>query len=660
MKTIRLKLTSLLLAITLVFTSSSLGSGGSQTAKIVEAEAEKIETAATVSVVKTASAVKATDVAETVSTANEAVKILTEGETSQAAAGIKSEKQEGVLTECGGNCDHCPTIVVPGISQTETFMLDENGDRMLDKNGKAMTSYPPTADVNAILSEIALPFASTLITQRDFGFTGTAAKIVGDVFSSLATGLDTQPVKSIEVVKYPQSVALCSEHDRSYIYSCIPLQAYSAVAGEDHLYFLAYNSFGNNLEIAKELYDMIQQVKRETGHNKVNLAPISLGATIMNSLMEFYPQVYTDINKVVFIAPALDGSVIVSDIYKGNLSTGDEMLYKDLFPSLFGGYLPHLINIALRLLPKQVVLDLLDKVLAQLQQSALVNCTVMWGLVPNADYPALAEKFLSDAAHAEVRRQTDLYYRAQKNSDANILKMVESGIKVFDVVDYNFALYSISGSYKDVNADGVIHLDSTSMGAASGPVNTPLPAGYVQQNTHCTNPAHNHISPNRIVDASTGLLPDQTFYFYNQAHEGTARDDVVIKLATEMLLYDNITDVYSMPERFPQFNVGRESKWVVNDVRNAKLIDQSTLSAQDAAELQGAIDECDAMLNNTVVDYDAFIHARDRLNNIRYKIGAATPPADDTKAKNAEAVCKFISEALYKYWGPRGFSDWNL
>ncbi len=573
------------------------------------------------------------------------------------AAAFKSSAKDGCLTACGGTCAYCPTIVIPGISQSETFLLDDNGSRMLDKNGKAMTSYPPSVNVDDVISKLAWPLAKTLITQKDRGFTDTAAEVVGDVFSSLATGLDTQPVKKIEVVKYPQSVARCSEHDKHFIYSCIPLQSYAAAAGEDHLYFLGYNSFGNNLEIAKELYDLIQQVKKETGHDKVNLAPVSLGATITNTLLEYYPDVYSDLNKVIYIVPALDGSMIVSDIFKGNLSTGDEMLYKDLFPSLFNGYLPYLINVAIRLLPKQVVHTLLDKVLAQLQKDALVNCTMMWALVPGADYPALRAKYLSDGAHAEVRRQTDLYYQAQQHSDANILKMVSRGVKVFDIVDYNYALYSISGSYKDVNADGVIHLDSTSMGAVSGPVGKTLPAGYVQQNTHCSNPAHNHISPDGNVDASTGLLPDNTFYFRNQSHEGTARNDVILKLATELLLYNNITDVYSAPDRYPQFNTGRESKWVVNDLKNAKLIDQSTLAPADAAELQGAIEECDAMLNNTVVDYSAFVHARDRLNSIRYKIGAAEPPADDTKAKNAEAFFKFASDMLYKYWGPRGFSD---
>ena len=225
-------------------------------------------------------------------------------------------------------------------------------------------------------------------------------------------------------------------------------------------------------------------------------------------------------------------------------------------------------------------------------------------------------------------------------------------------MDYNFPLYSFVPSSKTCNGDGLIHFDSESIGATSGYINTPLPDGYVQQNTHCTDPSHNHISPERIVDASTGLLPETTFYFLNQDHEGTGRNDVVMKLASEILLYDELKDVHSMPERFPQFNVGRETKWLRRDtLPMAKAIDRSTLAPEDAAELQAAIEQCETMLNTTVVVYDDFTAAQQRLDNILIKIGAIQPPKDDTTGKIATALCKLISDALYQYWGPRGFTD---
>ncbi|HOU09377.1 MAG TPA: hypothetical protein PL044_00905 [Clostridiales bacterium] len=592
----------------------------------------------------------------TAASVEEAVGILTKGRAPAAKAAEKTDG--GVLTQCGGNCGHSPSILIPGIGQSDVYLLDENGNRALDEDGNEISAWPVLIDTDYLIKKLALPLAKMLITQRDNGFTDFAAKTVKEALAQSAIGLDGHPVSNIEVEKYPYSVAACNEQERGKIYNTIPLQDYSKVAGEDHLYFFAYNSFGNNIEIAEELYQMIQQVKRETGHDKVNIIPISLGSTVAVTLFELHPEVKEDLDEVVFIVPALDGSRLVGDLYQGKFSTDNESLYKTLMPSLVEGYTGYLINVALRLIPKQIIFDLLDKVVDAIRDVMLTNCTMLWGLVPGGDYDALAAKYLADDAHAEIRRQTDIFHRAQLNVRENILAFKESGVDFYDIVDYNFPLYSFVPSSKTCNGDGLIHFESESIGATSGYINTPLPDGYVQQNTHCTDPSHNHISPERIVDASTGLLPETTFYFLNQDHEGTGRNDVVMKLATEILLYDELKDVHSMPERFPQFNVGRETKWLRKDtLPMAKAVDQSTLAPEDAAELQAAIEQCEAMLDTTVVVYDEFTAAQQRLDNILIKIGVLQPPEDDTAGKIATALCKLVSDALYRYWGPRGFSD---
>lgn len=572
-------------------------------------------------------------------------------------AGAK-KTDDGVLTLCGGQCGHCPAIIIHGIGQSEVYALDENGNRIISKDGKEVTAWPPYVDMDYITQSLAAPLVKSVLLQRDAGLSDKAAEVINTVFAPLSTGPDGNAVNNIELVRYPYSVARCSEKEKRFIYSSMRLDFFTQEAGEDHLYYFAYNSFGNNLSTTAELYEYIQQVKRETGHDKVNLVPVSLGGTIANSLLEYYPQVYDDLNRVVFIVPALDGSNIIGDVYTGNLSLDGQSLYRDMFPSFIDGYLGYLINILLRLLPKNVVDAILAKALPALTDSVLVNCTVMWSLVPDAYYEQAVEMHLSGPEHAEIKRQTDLYHQAQLDSDENIQKLIDRGIGVFDIVDYNYPLYMIAGSWDECNSDGVIHLASTSMGSTSALPDTPLPDDYTQQNTHCSNPAHDHMSPERIVDASTGLLPDHTWYFKNQHHEGTGRNDVIIMLATELLLSNDITSVYSCPERFPQFNVGREARGFWGDIAAAKSVDQSALAPEDAAELQAAIEQAEAMMNNTVVDYPAYEAARARLFAIMVKIGARNPPADTRKEEAYLAICKFLSDALYKYWGPRGFSDW--
>ena len=601
-------------------------------------------------------------VTSSVSSFEEAVDILTAEEEAPATAALslaKAQNDADILTQCGGNCSHAPSIIIPGIGQSDVFLLDENNERVKDEDGKDINAFPVIIDIDYIFLLI-VPLVKMLVTQRDNGFTDFAAKVLKKALAKSAVGEDGQPVSNLEVKTYPSSVATCTPEEKKRVFNTIPINSYSDIVGEDHLYFFTYNSFGNNLDETENLYNFIQTVKRETGHDKVNIVPISLGSTLAVSLFENYPQVSGDLNKVVFIVPAIDGSVLVGDLYKGQFSTDDESLYKTMLPELLGldDYTGYLINILIRIIPKQILIDLLYKVLAVADDLLIRNSTMLWGLVPSDVYEEAAQRLFADGKSPKVKLEAANYHTAQLNAHKNIASLVENGVQVFNIVDYNHPIYPLVPSAKSHNGDGLIHFESESMGATAGKINTPLPANYVAQNPKCTNPDHNHISPDGIVDASTGLLPEHTFYFYNQDHEGTGRNDVIMKLATELLAYDTIENVHSAPNRFPQFNVGREAKGLINDaLPRAKAIDQSTLNPEDAAQLQAAIERCEAMAENTVVDYQEFIVARNDLDNALIKIGDKEAPQEDKAGKYAQVILKFVSDVLYEYWGPRGYSD---
>ena len=342
------------------------------------------------------------------------------------------------------------------------------------------------------------------------------------------------------------------------------------------------------------------------------------------------------------------------------ISASDEMLYKNLLPNLVGGAEGYLLNAVIRMMPKQILLDTLDATVDGLTNVILRNCTTMWSLVPEAYYDEAVSRVLPGEENAEMRRQVEVYHHAQVNRFANIEKMRAAGAEVFDVVDYDYQLYCLVPSYDKSNADGIIHAESTSMGAKFAKIGETLGEGYVQQGTHCKNTAHNHLSPDSVVDASVGLLPDHTFYFKGQDHEKTGSNDVIMKLATELLTNPEFKDVYSMPDRFPQFNIGRNTKDLVNNLmKPAQEIDRSTLSPEDAAELDAALEECNAMLENTVVDPATTEHAQQRLENILIKIGEREAPNENEEKLSAvgEAISKFISDALYECVGAQGYYD---
>ena len=43
---------------------------------------------------------------------------------------------EDVMTACKGNCGQCPSLVIPGIFQSEVFLYDENGEIAVNADGE--------------------------------------------------------------------------------------------------------------------------------------------------------------------------------------------------------------------------------------------------------------------------------------------------------------------------------------------------------------------------------------------------------------------------------------------------------------------------------------------------------------------------------------------
>jgi hypothetical protein len=286
--------------------------------------------------------------------------------------------------------------------------------------------------------------------------------------------------------------------------------------------------------------------------------------------------------------------------------------------------------------------------------------TLLWGLVPSGNYEACRDIYLNDDSMKTIRQQTDWYYNAQKNSDANILDAKNKGVEIFDIVDYNVPLYEIIDSWDDVNADGIIQLDSTSMGAYSVGVGKELPKDYVRTVNNCTNPNHDHSDPRNIVDANTGLLPCTTFYFYNQNHESTGSNDVIMKLVSELLVDENFKDVYTYADRFPQFNVGRKSKAFMKDLEETKNADMSNLSPADRAKPENAIARGEAALDNTNVDLDEFEAAKEYFYDVRNEVlyGEEKEYSGGLEFNDyLTTVFKIISDLLYFFFDGAGFGE---
>ncbi len=576
-----------------------------------------------------------------------------------------ADAQGEVLTSCGGNCEYCPSVVIPGVFQSQTRLYDDDGNVVLDKDGKPLTQLfvnISTKDILRYAAQAILPLTLSLVLQADVGLSKAVAHIVTDVLKTNAKDNEGNHIENIDVIRYPMSVARCTPEGKEFIYRTIPLEQYSEIAGEDHLYFFTYDSFASVSELADELFAFIQNVKKETGHDKINLVPISQGGSIANELLERYrDELARDLNRLIYIVPAVDGSYVIGKIFSGTLTLRDTDLYRDMFPRLFKDEderaTAYGVNLAIRLLPKKTVHSIINRTVDELRNSILVNATCMWALTPSSEYDTLYARYLAGGEREKLRAELEYFHNAQIHAVDNILYLQNAGVEVFDLCNYDHYFYPIIDGWETYNADGVIQLDSTSIGATSVPIHETLPTDYAQKNTYCTC-GGNHISPDRKVDASTGALCETTFYFDEGDHERTGGNDVIIGLAVALLTDENFKDVHTYPDRYPQFNTARVTKNLRGTLAWARKIDTSSLSAEDGAELTAAIKECDDMLSETIVDLDKTNHAEQRLDAILVKIGKKDPPKELTASqKKLGDLMEKLSAWAYKTIGARGFSD---
>jgi hypothetical protein len=563
-----------------------------------------------------------------------------------------------------------PVVVVPGLGMSDCSLFDDEGNQIPNDGASGDVWRVLNLDTNEILADIwkLVPKALlSLLFQRDMGLSDVIRDYLPGMFIYSAHDNTGKPVKNVRAIERNYPLSQYNEEDTRDFFNMMPMQDYVDLIGADRIYCFNFPPFSNTYDHAARLDAFVQMVKAQTGATQVNLVPLSLGSTVTNAYFDMYADKH-DVSKVVRVVGSTNGSLVFADLVGQNYSVNSARLfYRDIAPQLMDGYQGYLLNLAIRILPKKVLNQVLDAAFEVIQQDFFMNIPSMWATVPAERYEEYANKLISDPEHAVLRAQTDRYYNYQRNLEANTAALIEDGIQIYNICGYGFNFGHGWGDYQyfqffkcadDINSDGIIQVSSTAMGAYSAAPGTTFPADYVQQNTHCTNPAHNHISPDRTVDASTCYLPDQTWFFYGQHHE-IANNDVAVHLACVLMGTDTITSVYSDPD-FPQFNGSRYTKRIKNDLIPAvtQALTRTDLSAADMAELNAALAEANTMLASTVAN-DAQTDAIEaRLRAILVKIGvygAPVPPKSSDVM--LEKTFKLISDRLWDKYGPTGYSE---
>lgn len=570
-----------------------------------------------------------------------------------------------------------PTIIIPGISQSVSTYCDKNGEPILDKNGKKISNgllLIDSSDIfKDILKTIALPLVTTLLTQKKHdNLQSSVNKLISDLFSIQRSDKNGNPVNNLVVDYYPMPLSQYPEYNHGWFYRMLPMEPAVeeltnkyGVDAEDYIFLYTFPLIGNPLEAGAKLFDYIDMVKEKTGASKVNIVSISLGGTIMSSYCDLVMERggdFSDINKFINVVACLDGTDLLADFFDRNWNLEDDFLYGSFIPAVVEAngmekYMGHLINIALRILPKDALYAVLTGAFEGILDNLIVNCPQFWAMVPSDRYESIADKYLSGAEYATLRAKTDRFQEARLDLKSNLQYAHDNyGVDVYtvtgyglqyDVGDYNFL--GITGSSRTSNSDAIIDIDSASLGATYAVAGEKL-AGAT--------------SPDGEIDASTCLFPDTTWFFYKQHHE-VGRDDVVIKLLANILSGD-VTDVNSDPN-FPQYNWNRHTRSLT---RPNGLIDKAeevianadgVYTAEQIAIVEAAYNKAQAMLEKTLLTEDSAAEAKamtEELNDALAEVGIGSKTQTESFfTRLLNSIFEKLDNIIMDKVGGQGYAD---
>ena len=424
-----------------------------------------------------------------------------------------------------------PCIIIPGMGHSKLELFDADGG--------ARVVWPLKTDAKEAARRIRGPYLKTVLTHRDRGFTDA----VGDWFRGLTEPLATLPDGSmkheIRAVAREYPVSAFTDGEKRFTYRLAPVKALAKTIGEDNLYLFAYNFFADLYESAEQLDRFIQTVKAQRGVGQVRLLPVSMGGAVFTAYLDAYGE-KNDAAQVVFIEAALDGSVLMSDLYKMNV---DKYNGYSVLEFATSRKVSDAMRRLLSLVPWEVRFGVLYKSLEATCDTVTGNSLAMWSTVPKEDLDALRERYLADDAHALFREKLGRFMEAQSRIREMLAARQEAGTEFYATSGYGLRIMALSAN-DAVTTDTVLAAYSTSLGAMTAPRGEKLDPSVLTPQSR--------LSPDGAIDASTGFLKDTTWFFKGQVHNDTAFNDTIQTLVARCFTDPDLTDVFSDPA-LPQF-----------------------------------------------------------------------------------------------------------
>ena len=423
----------------------------------------------------------------------------------------------------------CPHVYVHGFMGS---LILEDKD---DPNSKVI--WPP--DTDAILADVKdqLPtLVGALLVDNWQKFGDVAIDLVKPFFEPTYLADDgTCPNKSGVYFRYPPTWAIPKNGRVDF----------------------SYDWRLNPMEVADDLHDFIEYVREATGAEKVNLSCHSLGGVIVLTYLSKYG--HDHVKGVCFNTTAIFGETYTGDLMRGEIVFDADAIDYYLRYALDNNEYEELLTGLISMANSSGLLDLLTKKgnsLVKSQKERVIrevllpmfgNWLTIWSMIPDKDVPDALENVFNVLCkgedHSALRTKIDAYNTTVREKKTATLQTLNEDANVYVISRYGYSSIPVTPSFK-VLSDGTVDTRYSSFGATTSDYDKMLPDAAIKDV-----PAA-FVSPNKQVDASTCLFPQQTWFIRNLKHSTTPPS--VWQLIDLLLAQDEQATVDTF-EQYPRF-----------------------------------------------------------------------------------------------------------
>ncbi len=481
-----------------------------------------------------------------------------------------------------------PVIVVSGMGSYPLY----------EKASGEQVYGPKTEKIVSLVAE-NLPAAAKFLIDRNWeDFSDAIARdVYTELFEPISCEKDGTPKYELYTKTFSESVDNYPDEwptDERLADEEAVICAMRDAVGAENTYFFNYDWRLDPLDHADDLKVFIEKVKKEKNAEKVVLIPCSMGGIVTTSYLSKYGS--DSIEKIIFAMTAFQGMDMMGELFNKrmviNVDTLTEYFFTMSKDQLFMQILAATLDLVTEAFPQignsldNFIADGLsrvnDQVYEDVMRDSFVSCVGFWSFVPLEEYESAKKAMLGDSIDKTFEEKIDNYhYNVLAKSKELLDEAIQNETAIVLLSSYGYVGSPFANSAY-TQGDCLIECYREAGGATVAPYGETLgDEGYEIKGTVCNNKKHNHLSTDCIVDASTGMYPEYTWYLKYNKHVGLDYKTDCSDFLSWLVLTKGQPTVHDN-EKYPQFmkfdNItGELSSLTGSEVRIDRLDGKTTV-----------------------------------------------------------------------------------